>query len=115
MEDNQTDILNIWASRIRSSNPEAIGIAFMLLECGCLKGGPFNANGDQVGPVAHREQVTDGEIRLCKECAADGGAVERISKPFLLFFQPCGLSEDEKNRIGAKIFCDSADGGKEDR
>ncbi len=114
LEDEQTDILDLWANQVRNSTPEAIGIAFVLLECGCLKGGPFDANGDQAGPVAHREQVTDGEIKRCETCARDGGAMERVSKSFLLFFQPCSLSREEKDRIGAKIFCTSPNGGKED-
>jgi hypothetical protein len=46
-------------------------------------------------------------MKLCEKCARDGGAPERIAEPFLLFFQPCCLSKEEREQIGAKIFCES--------
>lgn len=96
-----------WANYVRNSNPEAIGVAFLAFDCGCLQGGPFNLNGDQAGPINHLGQVAEGEVKLCQACISDGGSPSRSAESFLLFFQPCNLTEEERDQMGAKIFCDS--------
>lgn len=109
----QWNVVNKWLGHVRSSNPEAIGLAVLVFDCGCLQAGPFDANGDQAGTVVHLGQLIDDETKLCEKCVIDGGAQERVEKPFLLFFQPCPLGKEERDRIGAKIFCESPTSRKE--
>jgi hypothetical protein len=107
MDEKQQATVEKYSLYVKGSNPEAIGVAFLLFDCGCLQGGPFDASGDQAGPITHLGQVAEGEIMLCSACISDGGAPERVTESFLLFFQPCSLTKKERDFIGAKIFCDS--------
>jgi hypothetical protein len=113
LNERQWNVVNKWAGHVRSSSPEAIGLAILPFDCGCLQAGPFDANGDQAGPVVHLGQLIDSETKLCEECMKDGGSPARVDKPFLLFFQPCRLGMEERERIGAKIFCESPTSRKE--
>lgn len=107
LNEAQWNAINKWVGHVRSSTPDAIGMAVLPFDCGCLQAAPFDVNGDRAGPVVHLGQYIDGETRLCEKCTEDGGAPERIDTPLLLFFQPCRLGKEERDRIGAKIFCES--------
>lgn len=103
-EDQQMKTAQLFAQYIEQTNPEAAGIALMFFECGCIQGGPFDGNGDQVGAITHLGQTIGGEIRVCDECVDDGGAPERVTRPAIVFFEPSNLTEERKGEISRKIF-----------
>ena len=113
LNEMQWNVVYKWVGHVRSSSPEAIGLAVLAFDCGCLQAAPFDVNGDQAGPVVRLGQLIDGETKLCEKCLEDRGTPERIDKPFLLFFQPCRLGKDERDRIGTKIFCELPTSRKE--
>ena len=107
LNEMQWNVVYKWVGHVRSSNPEAIGLAVVAFECGCLQAGPFDESGDQAGPVVHLGQIIEGETKLCVKCTGDGGAPDRVDRSFLLFFQPCRLGKEERDRIGARIFSET--------
>lgn len=106
MNEGQKSTLENFAKHIKETNPVAIGVAYMLLDCGCIQTGPFDEHGSQAGPIEHfLTKVEDGNIKLCPQCMNDGGPHQRVSESGLLFFDPMQLSDSEKEWIGNKIFC----------
>ncbi|HQN20492.1 MAG TPA: hypothetical protein PKV86_15175, partial [Syntrophobacteraceae bacterium] len=97
-----------FAKHIRNTNPIAIGVAYLVLDCGCMQGGPFDENGDQAGPLEHFLTQSEGDsIKICAECMKDGGPPERVIESAMLFFDPESLTDDQKETICSKIFCES--------
>ncbi len=108
MDEKQQDTAQRFAEHIKLTNPKAIGVAFLVLGCGCLQGGPFDENGDQVGPVEHFLTQSSGDsITICPECMKDGGAPERVTGSALLFFEPDSLTTAKKHWISSKIFSET--------
>lgn len=107
IRDDQMKTAQMFAAYVESTNPEAAGIALMFLECGCVQAGPFDGSGEQAGPVNHLGQTVHGEIRICPECVHDGGDANRASGSALIFFQPLNWTDEEKERIGTKIFSEA--------
>jgi hypothetical protein len=108
MNGNQQETIEKFAAHIKETNPKAIGVAFLMLGCGCLQGGPFDENGDQVGQVEHfLMQNNGGSIRLCPECMKDNGPPERVVKSAMVFFEPDKFTDDQKTSICDKIFCEA--------
>ena len=104
IHDDQMKTAQMFAAYVESTNPEAVGVALIFLECGCVQAGPFDAHGEQVGPVKHLGQTVRGEIRICLECVDDGGDPQRVSSSAIIFFQPFKWTDEEKERISMKIF-----------
>jgi hypothetical protein len=108
MDEKQQDTAQKFAEHIKHTNPKAIGVAYLVLGCGCLQGGPFDENGDQAGPIEHFLTQSDGDsIKICPECVKDGGPPERVTESVLLFFDPDSLNTAQKHFICSKIFCDA--------
>ncbi len=108
MDEKQQDTAQRFVEHIKLTNPKAIGVAFLVLGCGCLQGGPFDENGDQVGPVKHLLTQSSGDsITICQECMMDGGAPERVTGSALLFFEPDRLTTAKKHWISSKIFSET--------
>ena len=108
MDEKQKSTVEKFAAHVQHTIPEAIGVAFLMLGCGCLQGGPFDENGDQIGQIEHfLMQNNGGSIRLCPECTQDGGPPERVIKSALVFFEPDKFSDDQKQSICDKIFCEA--------
>jgi hypothetical protein len=108
MTDNQRMTLEKFAAHIKNTNPVAIGVAYMVLDCGCLQGGPFDEHGDQAGPIEHFLVQASGEtIKICQPCMDDGGKADRVAASGLLFFSPEELEDVEKQWLCNKIFCES--------
>jgi hypothetical protein len=107
IQDQQMKTVQMFAQYVHKTNSDASGVAYMFFECGCVQGAPFDAGGDQVGPITHLGQTIRGEIRVCGECVKDGGAPERVTKSALIFFNPSALTEEERERISDRIFVDS--------
>lgn len=107
MRDDQMKTARMFAAYVESTNPEAVGVALLFLECGCVQAGPFDMRGDQVGPVKHLGQTVHGEIRICPECVDDGGDPQRVAGSAIIFFQPSKWTDDEKQRVSTKIFSDT--------
>lgn len=105
--DDQVRTAQKFAAYVESTNPDAVGIALLFLECGCIQAGPFDADGDQVGPVKHLGQTDHGEIRICPECVDDGGDPQRVSNSAIIFFQPSRWTDEEKESISMKIFSET--------
>ena len=111
MTEKQRSTVEKFAAHVQHTNPKAIGVAFLMLNCGCLQGGPFDENGAQVGQVEHfLVQTNGGTINLCPECVADAGPPERVTKSAMVFFEPDKFSDQEKKVIRDKIFCDAPPG-----
>jgi hypothetical protein len=108
MTEKQRITVEKFAAHVQHTNPKAIGVAFLMLGCGCLQGGPFDENGDQVGQVEHfLMQDNGGSIKLCPECIKDGGPPERVTNSALIFFEPDQFTDDQKQVICDKIFCEA--------
>jgi hypothetical protein len=108
MNDKQQRTVQNFAKHITNTNPKAIGVAYLVLDCGCMQGGPFDENGDQAGPVEHFLTQGEGDsIEICAECMKDGGPPERVIESAMLFFDPESLTDDQKDSICNKIFCES--------
>lgn len=110
IHDDQVKTAQMFAAYVESTNPDAVGVALLFLECGCVQAGPFDAHGDQIGPVKHLGQTVHGEIRICPECIDDGGDPQRVASSAIIFFQPFKWTDDEKQRISTKIFSDTLHG-----
>jgi hypothetical protein len=105
MNEKQQDTAQKFAEHIKHTNPKAIGVAYLILGCDCLQGGPFDENGDQAGPVEHFLTQSDGgSIKICPECAKDGGPPERVTGSAILFFDPDSLTTAKKHWLCSKIF-----------
>ena len=111
MTEQQQSTAGKFAAHIKETNPKAIGVAYLVLDCGCLQGGPFDEDGNQAGQIEHfLMQDNGGSIKLCPECVKDGGPPERVVKSALLFFDPDNFTADQKNEICGKIFCEAPQG-----
>jgi hypothetical protein len=113
MNESQQSTVQKFAAHIKHTNSSAVGVAYLVLGCGCIQGGPFDENGDQAGPIEHFLTQGNGEsIKICPECVKDGGPPERVAESALLFFDPVAFSDSEKNWICSKIFCESPPGNQ---
>jgi hypothetical protein len=111
MDETQQSTVQKFAAHIKHTNQKAIGVAYLVLGCGCIQGGPFDENGDQAGPIEHfLMQSNGGSIKICHECMKDGGPPERVTESALLFFEPDALTNTQKDCICNKIFSGSAPG-----
>ena len=111
MNERQQDTVQKFAAHVKHTNPKAIGVAYLVLGCGCIQGGPFDENGDQAGAIEHFLVHGNGDsIKICPECMKDGGPPERVSESALLFFEPGTLTNTQKEWICNKIFCESPPG-----
>lgn len=104
MSDEQMKTARMFARHIESTIPDAMGVALIFLDCGCIQGGPFNEDGEQIGALTHLGQTIHGEIRICQECMEDGGSQRRVVDSGIIFFQPSSIDEEKKTKIGQKIF-----------
>ena len=108
MDEKQQKTVQQFAEHIKHTNPQAIGVAYLVLGCGCLQGAPFDENGDQAGPIEHFLTQSNGDsIKICPECANDGGPPERVTGSALLFFDPDNLTTAKKHWICSKIFSET--------
>lgn len=108
MNEDQKSTLEKFAHHIQQCSPYAIGIAYMILDCGCLQSGPFDEHGDQAGPVEHFLTHSSGDsIKICSKCVEDGGPPQRVRESGLIFFEPDTLSDLQKQWICSKIFCEA--------
>jgi hypothetical protein len=107
MNEKQKDTVEKFAAHIKHTNPNAIGVAYLVLGCGCIQGGPFDHNGDQSGPVEHFLTQSNGDsIKICQECMKDGGPPERVTESLMLFFEPESLTNNQREWLCNKIFCE---------
>jgi len=104
MSDEQMKTARMFARHIESTIPDAMGVALIFLDCGCIQGGPFNEDGEQIGALTHLGQTIHGEIRICQECMEDGGSQRRVADSGIIFFQPSSIGEEKKAKISRKIF-----------
>jgi hypothetical protein len=108
MNEEQHRAVENFAKHIKQTNPGSIGIAYLVLSCGCLQGGPFDEDGEQSGPMAHILTKSHGDaIEICADCMADGGSPERVVESAMLFFNPAATTSDQKERLCSRIFSDS--------
>jgi hypothetical protein len=108
MNEKQHRTVENFAKHIKHTNPNAVGVAYLVLSCGCMQGGPFDQNGDQAGPIEHFLTQSDGDsIKICAECMKDGGPPERVVESAMLFFDPETMTDEQKERLCNKIFCES--------
>lgn len=111
MNESQKNTIEKFAAHIKHTNSDAIGVAYLVLGCGCIQGGPFDKHGDQAGPVEHFLTQTDGgSIKICPECMKDGGPSERVVESLMLFFDPEGLTDNQREWLCNKIFCETHPG-----
>ncbi|NLI82003.1 MAG: hypothetical protein GX443_09990 [Deltaproteobacteria bacterium] len=94
----------MFAHHMERMHPGAMGVALIFLDCGCIQGGPFDAEGNPMAPLTHLGQTEKGEIKVCEDCLRDGGAPERVTDSSLIFFRSGEVSEEKKAWIGKKIF-----------
>jgi hypothetical protein len=108
MNETQQNTVEKFAGHIKHTNPKAIGVAYLVLGCGCLQGGPFDENGDQAGPIEHFLTQSNGDsIKICQECMKDGGPPERVTESLLLFFEPESLTNNQREWLCNKVFCEA--------
>jgi hypothetical protein len=108
MNEKQQRTVENFAKHIKHTNPNAVGVAYLVLNCGCMQGGPFDQNGDQVGSVEHFLTQSDGDsIKICAECMKDGGPPERVVESAMLFLDPETMTDDQRELLCKKIFCES--------
>ena len=104
MNDEQMKTARMFAGHIESTTPDAVGVALIFLDCGCIQGGPFDENGEQIGALTHLGQTMHGEIRICQECMENGGSQQRVVDSGIIFFKPLSIDEEKKAEISRKIF-----------
>ncbi len=111
MNEKQQNTVEKFAAHIKHTNPKAIGVAYLVLGCGCVQSGPFDENGDQAGPIEHFLTQSDGgSIKICPECMKDGGPPERVTESLLLFFDPESLTNNQREWLCNKIFSETRPG-----
>ena len=107
MDEKQQKTVQQFAEHIKHTNPQAIGVAYLVLGCGCLQGAPFDENGDQAGPIEHFLTQSNGDsIKICPECANDGGPPEE-SPARSSSFDPDNLATAKRHWICRRSVRDS--------
>jgi hypothetical protein len=108
LNEKQQRTVENFAKHIKHTNPKAIGVAYLILGCGCMQGGPFDENGDQAGPIEHFLTQGDGDsIKICPECMKDGGPPERVVESAMLFFDPETVTNEQRDWLCNRIFSES--------
>jgi hypothetical protein len=62
--------------QILAEHPDAIGVAFRWLDCGCVMLCGVSAKGNPVGQLVHTSEQAphvEGKSRICRQCRKDGG------------------------------------------
>ena len=104
MDETQLALTKAYANKIRSSNTEAAGVAFLLLDCGCIRAAPFNRPGDPAGGVAVLRVIIGDKRRSCQRCQKDkGNNPARVQESTVFWFEPCLLSKKERKLMEKKI------------
>jgi hypothetical protein len=104
MNEAQLGITKAYANKIQASHTEAAGVAFVVLDCGCIRAAPFNMAGDQAGGVAMLRVIIGEKRRTCQKCQRDkGNNPARVQESTFLWFEPCPLSKKERNLMAQKI------------
>ena len=82
--------------------PEAIGVAYKGLDCGCALICGVSVSGQPLGPLTH----VPGQAAICLPCKMDDGLKRRVVREGI--YWPGDETErpdlELRNRIGRKVF-----------
>ncbi|UCF90238.1 MAG: hypothetical protein JSW39_18325 [Desulfobacterales bacterium] len=102
------EALKALCNRIALEYPEAIGMALIELNCGCIKACGVSAKGDPIGPLQTiSSRGNDSYAPVCFKCRQDEGKfMERVVQRGLMWPGAAGERPDRSLRvsIGRKVF-----------
>jgi hypothetical protein len=84
---------------IIEGSPDAIGVAVIRLDCGCLKMAAVDKDGEPASKVI---MYRDRAESICDKCKEDNGAYTRIGVQFIHWIDP-ELEENKKHMILEKV------------
>ena len=109
---NKQDLISLAARFIRENHPATVAVAFMELDCRCIKMCGFSAGGQLLSPVTlvlDRKAISKDRPPVCSACSKDGGiSLQRLVGHGLIWTGAAAgrTSEDLRLRLGRQIFGD---------
>ncbi|MDJ0809352.1 MAG: hypothetical protein QNJ48_13200 [Desulfobacterales bacterium] len=95
--------------QILNAYPEAIGVAYKVLDCGCALLCGVSASSQPLGPLRHlsgQPRPSDRRAPICLKCKRDDGLRNRVVREGI--FWPGTISErpelELRNLIGRSVF-----------
>jgi hypothetical protein len=109
---HRQNALELACRYIRGEFPESVGIAYMELNCGCIKLCGVSTRGQLLGPITltlGKPSMRKDRPPVCKKCAADNGVnLNRVIRHGLIWPNESQhkIDRDLKTAIGRKLFGD---------
>ena len=109
---HRQNALELACRYIRGEFPEAVGIAYMELNCGCIKLCGVSSGGRLIGPVTltlGKSSIRKDRPPVCRKCKMDQGVnLERVVRHGLIWPNDSQhiIDGDLKKTIGRKVFGD---------
>ena len=109
---HRQNALELACRYIRGEFPEAVGIAYMELDCGCIKLCGVSSRGRLLGPISltlGKSSIRKNRPPVCKKCKTDEGVnIKRVVRHGLIWPNNSihKIDGDLKITIGRKLFGD---------
>ena len=114
-QEKKQDLITLAARFIRENHPDAVAVAFMELNCQCIKMCGVAADGCLLGPltlVLGAAAVSKNRLPSCRSCGEDSGiSLQRLVRHGLIWNEVAAgqPGEDWRMRLGRRIFGDRYD------